>query len=214
MPIPYAFHEVNSTLSRHHCRSRSLKHFGGDVAGQDSSIIDLGTLEGGYESFAFGVNNRGQVVGNATNGTPDPYSYYYAQILGVSNGTQTRAFVWDKHNGMRDLGTLGGPDAWAALVNEQGQVAGISLTNFTANPDNGPSCAANVPSQNPFMWEEGTGMIDIGSFGGTCGAPQAINNRGQVVGGSYLPGNTVVRAFLWDETSHPQLKVLGTLGWR
>ena len=182
------------------------------VLWQGNSILDLGTLPGGYESFAFGVNDGGQVVGSATNGTPDPYSYYYGQIFGISNGTQTRAFVWDNHNGMRDLGTLGGPDAWAAFVNEQGQVAGISLTSFTPNPDNGPTCAANVPSQDPFLWEAGTGMIDLGTFGGTCGAPQAINNRGQVVGGSYLSGNTIVHAFLWDKTGNPQLKDLGTLG--
>jgi probable HAF family extracellular repeat protein len=113
---------------------------------------------------------------------------------------------------MQDLGTLGGPDAWAAFVNEQGQVVGISLTSFTANPGNGPTCAPNVPAQDPFIWERSTGMIDIGSFGGTCGAPQAMNDQGQVVGGSYLPGNAVVHAFLWDKSGHPRLKDLGTLG--
>src|SRR5438552_16306600 len=47
----------------------------------------FGTLEGGYESEAFAVNARGQVVGAATNGIPDPSS-----IVGVS--TQVRAFLW------------------------------------------------------------------------------------------------------------------------
>ena len=182
------------------------------VLWRDGQITDLGTLPGGHQSFAFGVNSLGQIVGDATNATVDPYSYLYAQILGISNGTQTRAFLWDKQNGMQDLGTLGGPDAWAAFINEQGDVAGISLTSFTANPDNGPTCAPNVPSQNPFFWEKSTGMIDIGSFGGTCGAPQAINNRGQVVGGSYLAGNASVHAFLWQRSAHPRLKDLGTLG--
>jgi probable HAF family extracellular repeat protein len=129
-----------------------------------------------------------------------------------AEGTQSRAFLWDDQNGMQDLGTLGGPDAWAAFVNEQGQVVGISLTSFTANPGNGPTCAPNVPAQDPFIWERSTGMIDIGSFGGTCGAPQAMNDQGQVVGGSYLPGNAVVHAFLWDKSGHPRLKDLGTLG--
>ena len=105
------------------------------VLWRDGEIIDLGTLPGGYESFAWGVNNLGQVAGDATNGTADPYSYFYAQISGISNGTQTRAFLWDKQSGMQDLGTLGGPDAWAAFVNDKGEVAGISLTSFTANPE-------------------------------------------------------------------------------
>lgn len=178
----------------------------------NGQIIDLGTLQGGYESFAFGVNDLGQVVGDATNDTVDPFSYYYATILGIRNGTQTRAFAWDEQNGMQDLGTLGGPDAWAALVNEKGGIAGISFTSFTPNPDNGPSCAPNVPSQRPFFWQRSTGMVDVGSFGGTCGVPQAINDQGQVVGGSYLTGNTSVHAFLWQRSAHPSLKDLGTLG--
>jgi probable HAF family extracellular repeat protein len=182
------------------------------VLWRGGAITDVGTLQGGYESFGWGVNNHGQVVGFSTNGTPDPYSYYYTQILGFNGGTQSRAFLWDEQHGVQDLGTLGGPDAWAAFVNERGQVAGISLTGFTPNPDNGATCAANVPPQNPFVWEKSTGMVDIGSFGGTCGAPQAMNNRGQVVGGSYLAGNAVVHAFLWDKNAHSRLKDLGTLG--
>ena len=181
------------------------------VLWKNEKITDLGTLPGGYESFGFAVNNRGQVVGDATNGTLDPYSYFYG-IAGINNGTQTRAFVWDRQRGMQDLGTLGGPDAWAAFVNDHGQIAGISFTSSTPNTNNGPFCGANVPSQDPFFWEPGVGMIDIGTFGGTCGAPQDLNNRGQVVGGSYLDGNTVVHPFLWDKSQSPHLKDLGTFG--
>jgi probable HAF family extracellular repeat protein len=120
--------------------------------------------------------------------------------------------LWDEQNGMQDLGTLGGPDAWAAIVNEQGQVAGISYTSSTANADNGPSCPPGVPTQDPFFWDKNSGMIDVGSFGGTCAVPQAFNNRGQMVGQSYLAGNTVAHAFLWDKNGQPQLKDLGSLG--
>jgi probable HAF family extracellular repeat protein len=174
-------------------------------------INDLGTLLGGHESWSWAANNRGQAVGFATDTTPDPYSYYYFQILGSSAGTQTRAFLWDEENGMQDLGTLGGPDAWAGLVNERGQVVGISYTSSTPNAING-GCAPNVPAQNPFFWEKDTGMIDMGTFGGTCGVANAINNQGQVAGQSYLAGNLKAHAFLWDEKSSPQLRDLGTLG--
>src|SRR6059058_1477168 len=79
----------------------------------------FGTLEGGYESEAFAVNARGQVVGAATNGIPDPSS-----IVGVS--TQVRAFLW-QNGAMQDLGTLpGGTNAVALLVNERGQIVGQS----------------------------------------------------------------------------------------
>jgi probable HAF family extracellular repeat protein len=181
------------------------------VLWRGGQITDLGTLEGGNESWAFAVNNRGRVVGFSTNGTPDPYSYFYFQIFGSSAGTQMRAFSWDKENGMQDLGTLGGPDAWAGLVNEHGQIAGISYTSSTANADNA-TCAPNVPTQDPFFWEKDTGMIDIGTLGGTCGVPNALNNHGQVAGESYLAGNLNVHAFRWDKRAHPQLTDLGTLG--
>jgi probable HAF family extracellular repeat protein len=181
------------------------------VLWQGSGIADLGTLPGGSESIAWAVNNRGQVVGLATNAISDPYSYFYYQIIGTNTGTQGRAFLWDKQHGIQDLGTLGGPDAWAGLVNSAGQVAGISYTSFTANADNA-TCASNAPAQDPFFWDNNTGMIDIGTFGGTCGITNAINNRGQVAGQSYLGGNTIAHAFLWDKKGHPQLTDLGTLG--
>jgi probable HAF family extracellular repeat protein len=181
------------------------------VLWQNGQITDLGTLPGGSESIGWPVNNGGQVAGFSTNGIPDPYSFFYFGFLGFSAGTQTRAFLWDQQSGMQDLGTLGGPDAWAAFVNERGQVAGISYTNSTANANNA-NCAPNTPTQDPFFWDRVNGMIDIGTFGGTCGIPNALNKRGQVAGQSYLAGNLTAHAFLWDKNGDPQLKDLGTLG--
>ena len=44
------------------------------VLWKDGEIVNLGTLEGGSESVAQAVNNRGQVVGFALNTIPDPFS--------------------------------------------------------------------------------------------------------------------------------------------
>ncbi len=173
-------------------------------------IVDVGTLPGGFESIAWAVNNEGQVAGFATNTTPDPFSFVYSVILGSISGTQTRAFSWTKQKGMQDLGTLGGPDAWAGLANDQGQIAGISYTSFIANPDN--PCLPNFPTTDPFFWDQSTGMVDIGTFGGACGVPIALNNLGQVAGQSYLAGNLIAHAFLWDRSANPRLVDLGTLG--
>jgi probable HAF family extracellular repeat protein len=170
------------------------------VLWMNGKIIDLGTF-GGNQSGAFSINNKREIAGFALNTVPDPFSLFDLGIFGSSNGTQTRAFV--RRNGkMKDLGTLGGPDAFANNVNERGQVAGQSYTNSTPNPTTG------IPTVDPFLWENGR-MIDLGSLGGTLGGTSAINSRGQVVGSSNLPGDNFAHGFLWDGSV---LKDLGTFG--
>jgi probable HAF family extracellular repeat protein len=174
--------------------------------GTDNSLTDLGTL-GGNQSAANAVNSRGQVAGGALNTIPDPYtSNFY-----VGGATQVHAFRWTKSRSMQDLGTLGGTDSAAFSINERGQIAGWSFTNTTPNPvvDTCGGGAVNVPTEDPFLWENGK-MIDLGTLGGTCGQAWAINNRGQVVGFSDLVGDSGAHAFLWDHTGGMQ--DLGTLG--
>ena len=62
---------------------------------------------GGNHSIVSNINDHGQVAGFALNTIPDPFSLYDL-LMGSSNGTQTRAFLWQNGH-KRDLGTLGGP---------------------------------------------------------------------------------------------------------
>jgi probable HAF family extracellular repeat protein len=163
---------------------------------KDGKVIDLGTVPGGTGSMVIAVNNRGQAVGFSDNDVSDPFS----MVGGFA--TQTRAFLW-QHGVMEDLGTLGGSDSIAGNLNERGQIAGISYTDSNASP--------NCPwalTTHPFFWEKGK-MTDVGSLGGTCGAVNWMNNRGQVVGFSNVTGDQSNHAFLWDKEHG--LKDLGTL---
>jgi len=179
------------------------------VLWKHGQIIDLGTLDGGYESVAHAVNSKGQVVGLSLNTIPDPNS-----IIGSFYGIgfqQTRAFLWQ--NGvMQDLGTLGkGTNAIALLINERGQVAGDSYTGT----DPSPSCnyRGNVfpLTTGGFLWERGK-MTDLGGLGGTCTLVSGLNNRSEVIGFSNLAGDQAYHAFRWEPATQPHLRDLGTLG--
>jgi len=179
------------------------------VLWKHAQIIDLGTLDGGYESIARAVNSKGQVVGVSLNTIPDPNS-----IIGSFYGIlyqQARAFLW-QDGVMQDLGTLGtGTNAIAVLINERGQVAGDSYTST----DTSPFCFYNdnvFPlTTGAFLWEKGK-MTDLGGLGGTCTLASALNNRGQVAGWSNLAGDQAYHAFRWDPASQSHLRDLGTLG--
>ena len=64
-----------------------------------------------------------------------------------------------------------------------------------------------VISGHPFLWQDR--FIDLGSLGGTCGYPNWLTDRGQVVGTMTLAGDATNHGFLWDKGS---LTDLGTLG--
>src|SRR5215471_3510619 len=167
----------------------------------NGQFIDLGTL-GGLQTDALYVNDAGQVAGFSTiNTVQDPFSFL---------GGSIHPFVW-QHGVMRDLGTLGGPDAGidSNCANPHSNlVTGTSLLDTTPNPDTG------IPTSHPYLWDNGK-MIDLGTLGGTLtGADvglgvQCVNNAGQVAGVSFLAGNSGWHAFLWE---HGVMRDLGAFG--
>ena len=170
------------------------------VIWEHGTMVPLGNL-GGQEGIATAINDRGQVGGFGSNTIPDPFSFF--GVIFGSNGsslTQTRAFVWER-GVIRDIGTLGGPDAAALDMSNRGAV-GFSYTNSTPNPTTG------IPTVDPFLWENSR-MIDLGTLGGVFGLPEGINNPGQVIGESDLAGDLVSHPFLWG---NGVLTDLGTLG--
>src|SRR5262249_53573124 len=61
-----------------------------------------------------------------------------------------------------------------------------------------------------FLYSSDT-MTDLGTLGGNSSIGNGINDSGQVVGQSVLPGGTAVHAFLWSAGTMTDLGTLGGL---
>ena len=169
------------------------------VLWNNGQISNLGTL-GGNSSMAQAINNHDQVVGWALNTVPDPVGLWFG--FNFRFGTQQRAALW-QNGTIQDLGTLGGPDAWASGLNDAGQVIGQSYTTDTT-----VSPVIGARPIEVFLWENGT-MTSLGNLGGTYAEAWKLNNRGQVVGWMTLPGDEDFHPFFWERGT---LTDLGTFG--
>jgi probable HAF family extracellular repeat protein len=166
------------------------------VLWKNHAPIQIGTF-GGNESLAIYLNDSGQVIGMADTDVADPFSVF-------GTGKQDHTFIWENGQ-MRDIGTLGGPDAVPSAICENSRrnlVVGVSYTSFIPNPNTG------VPDKAPFLWNDGV-MKNLGGLGGTDGFAQCANNSGQVIGQSNLAGDQEQHAFLWEKGF---IRDLGTLG--
>lgn len=178
----------------------------------NGAMTNLGTLSGTSGSFAVGINNNGQIVGNS-------YSNAYTY-------NPNRAFLYT-NGSMQDIGTLGGSSSYILGngINNSGQVVGISSTagnaanhaflysngsmsDLTASTglgmavdinDNGQIAGTNA-SSHAGLYSNGT-VADLGTLGGLTSFSTDLNNNGQVIGSSYVAGNTNTHAFLYSNGS-------------
>ena len=120
------------------------------------SITNLGTL-GGQESFGYGINSTGQVVGGS-----DTAADFY-----------NHAYLYDGQ--MHDLGTFGGRGSTANDINNSGWVAGSAST--------AGDHSTHAYFYDGTLHDLGTfgGPPGFGSYG------YGINSHGHVTGYSYLP---------------------------
>jgi probable HAF family extracellular repeat protein len=133
-------------------------------------LTDLGTL-GGRQTFASGMNDRGQIVG-------------LSEVNRSLRFPIGHAFLW-QNGKMIDLGTLGGQVSSASAINDRGQITGSSGTKDS--------------QEHAFLWQRGK-MTDLGTLGGPISEAVAINERGQVIGFSSTARapRQVDRPFLWQ----------------
>jgi probable HAF family extracellular repeat protein len=159
-----------------------------------NGVMDaLGTL-GGNNSFATGANNRGLVIGSAENSTQDA-NCIPPQVLDY------KPVVW-RGRAIQELPVPTGDAIGAAIgVNDKNQVVGTSGM-CGSGPALGP-----VPV-HALLWQNGS-ITDLGNLGGAVNnIANAINESGQIVGASDLPGDNTGHAFLWQNGA---IADLGTL---
>ncbi|MGA8541059.1 MAG: hypothetical protein WB566_16270 [Terriglobales bacterium] len=175
----------------------------GDVclgfAWQDGVMTALPPLPGGYDSYAAGVNNRGQVVGWAEDGILDPTCN---NAPPASQYLQFEAVIWGpKLTEITQLPSYpGDPDSAAVAINNLGQVVGIS--GLCSNAVGGAS------AKHALLWENGK-PIDLGNIGGGAwNTPSSLNAHGQIVGFANTGGDEnaafAPAAWLWTKATGMQ----------
>jgi probable HAF family extracellular repeat protein len=183
--------------------------------------LNIGTPGlGGPNSAGFGVNERGQAVGQAQTSVPNGEDFCGFNAYGLPpSGTACLPFLWQ--NGvMSKLPTLvdkngkAGNNGAANSINNRGQVAGWA-ENTLRDPD--PACT--VSQFKPVTWVNGA-IHELPTYAGDPdGVAAAINDNGQAVGASgtcspfnpnsglYLVEN---HALLWEKDG--SVHDLGNLG--
>jgi probable HAF family extracellular repeat protein len=162
---------------------------------EQHGMLDLGTLGTGTDAGVLGfkgnveINERGQVTAcSFTNTTVNPVT-----------GTPTLdPFVWDKREGMVDLGTLGGTSGCSLNINNRGQVVGYSNV-------------AGDSATHAFLWTKPGPLQDLPTLGGTFGLAIWANEAGEVVGAATNVGDQALHGFLWRKGSLIDLGVLESL---
>jgi len=177
------------------------------------SIIDIAASDSNYNSYGYGINNQGQVIGDYGISATISHAFVWDKVNGLNDflntpanetsaakhinnngqitgeqGTagQLVACLWDPNTGVTNIGTLGGVQSLSAGINDNGQAVGRSATSGG--------------TYHAFYWDKTNGISDIGNSSTNFSGANNINNKGQAVGG-YFDSSGNGHATTWDNVN-------------
>ena len=188
---------------------------------------------GGNNGQASAINDRGQIVGFAENGTIDS-----SCPPNTTNNRIALPVLWENDKAHALPTVDGDPDGTAFWINNKGQVVGdsrncnqtvihaVSWENGTASPlpDLGNGAAAQSindqgqivgavgssdgTTQYGSLWQDGV-LTNLGLLPGDFGGEASgINNKGQVVGSNFDSKFNWSHAFIWQNGVMTDLNTL------
>jgi probable HAF family extracellular repeat protein len=159
------------------------------------TMTALPTL-GGANGTASWINNRDEIAGWAESTMRDP-GCPAPQIF------QFKPVVWSKGAAQELPMYPGDLDGVAIAINDNSDVVGGSGDCAAFSP----TLLANITPFHALLWHGGA-ATDLGNLGGTghFGGNIALdlNNKGQVVGQSDLPGDVGSHGFIWSKETGMQ----------
>jgi len=202
----YAINNNNQVVGDYYDSGGSSHAFIWNPTGPSTGAMSDPGIGGG--SHAYGINDRGRVVGQGAGGAyiaipPTSAGSYTVTTLvggGVAYGINSldavvgtsggHAFIRtaDPHNpsavgNVTTIGDSGCGSSDGRAINGFGAIVGSACGSYAASSD----------GSSPMRY--------IGSLGGRASRTYALNESGQAGGYSYVPGNYEVHAVLWDPSS-------------
>ncbi len=186
---------------------------------------------GGNNGQASAINNRGQIVGFAEDGTVD------SSCPANKTNNRTQLPVLWENGKAKALPTGSDPSGNALWINDKGQIVGFTGAcaatshavlwdndNVNTLPDNGTGAEAfgnnnrgqivgfvGAPDSgipNAALWQNGT-LTNLGLLPGDLGGiASGINDKGQVVGSNFDSQGNWNHAFIWQNSVMTDLNAL------
>jgi probable HAF family extracellular repeat protein len=177
----------------------------------------LGSVPNSNYSFAYGINDAGQVVGWGTSSGGVAYATVWngstPTAVGGSVGYTTAAYAITGSGqvvGVSDLPSGQQATIWNGNIPTYLSVPGLTESVATAINNVGQVVGyAGTQGEHAIIWN-GTTSTDLSALNGNQGMAFGINNSGEVAGVSYPTGvSGLSQATIWNGTTPT---VLGTLG--